>query len=343
MPQGVFTEYDLLDAVVQLDQVWDEKFSKRGLEANTVTIELLKTEQIVNSINFESPDTKHIKTVVQWLKSVNCEQDASDCATPACDVPDGVELESGSQTYEIQKCVSHTVKVINKFSESSLERSFLIAEQLKALDQVICNKLNKAGVAFIGASLGDNLLTVENLEGQAIFDGATKLTTITASNTANKPAYFDMGLLPYIQLAAETSFMNNPFILDGSNFMMVQAEIAAGCKTGDCKEIIPITRDKYVNTLNPNLTTYVIDPASYAVVTENRFTEVPVTLKNPEKTIYKFKSKILPWLEIDITYQQVCIAGVYEDRFMGEVHYDFFLSPNLCNSASTGFLGFVKG
>ena len=344
-----FSEYDLVDAVAELSTVWGDSFPRRGSQPKIKTIQALKDREIVDSETFSSPDTKHRKVVVRWLDS-DCNTEASVCAAPACDLAEGAVGDSGSATYEIQKCVSHLVQVKNQFTNSNLDRAILIAEQLKKLDVILANKLNKVAIAFIHANIGANLLTYENLEGQAVYDGATKLTTITTDYTKNDPAKWNSQLMGYLNLAAEESLQENPFVLDSSNFALdtifalqgQQQENFAAKKL--MYDMFDFANDVKINAeVAPLKMSYVIDPRSYAIPTENRFTATPTTNYNPQKTSYKVRSKVLPWVEIDITYQQVCVDGVYYDRFLGEIHYDMFNAPDICNTGTTGILGFAKG
>ena len=317
------------------------EFAKKAIGFQTAKIEVEAGKKKVYTIKYTALET-------------DCEIEASAACDDSCDVTGGTDLYSVEKDLTSSQCTKYG-KSITVSGWKNEERAISdLQDAITACDEAICRKVNSQMVAAFAGNVGKNM-NVENLGGAAVYDGATKLTTITGKE-------FDRTLVPYLLMTAEESRLPDYFLATETNFALDKVVVENGLDTnvvakggnvqtangGDAGLYSNYVKAKGLNAAiaGPN-GSLLIDKHSYAFISESKFNAKGVheAPNGAGVMIQRFaiQSKIIPGLWIDFKYQVVCVNDhTFKHNFDAQSYWDVFFADDLCANDWTGTLGFVK-
>lgn len=332
---GVFTETDLVNIQVKMEEIWSDAIQKQDYVANVDVVKAVQANQTAKIGNLlTGPKDRSVD--VGWINA--CEIDDSACSV--CSI-DGEELSTNIENYELETCREAEFKVeegifkTNMFdAEEVIAKGFLAAA--KALDEFWAATL----VAFLNTNKGVNIVT----------DGKGN---VSGTDTYVLPAFWDAGLMAYFARVAARNQFVSPSLLSGNNLyeQVWNANYERGQAGDESKALkfgsMPISFDLFnIDSVNsPDLVTYMMHKGSAAFVTKNYYGDT--IEKSMDQWRWSIPSMNLPGVRYDVHYSDSCESqGTYDfmtKQFKLKTLGDFFLNPTGCTSTKTGILSFVCG
>jgi len=340
---GVFSETDLVDIQVKIDQIWADAIQKQDYVANVEPVKAIKSNQ--TAVFGELKGKKDRTIDVGWINA--CE--IADEACQVCTI-DGEELSTNVEEKELSSCREVAFKIeegtfrSNLFDpEEIIAKGFLSA--LKQLDEYWA----ATAVAFLNANEGVNVVT----------DGKGD---VVGTDTFILPAFWDAGLMAYFARVSARNQFVNPFMISGNNlYEQVWNANYERNQAGDESKVLkygsmPIYFDLFnIDSVNsPDLKTYLLHKGAAAFVTKNYYPVtdlveggVPTINKYMDEWRWSIPSMNLPGVRYDVHYKNSCESqGSYDNmthQFKLVTYGDFFLNPVGCTSTKTGILSFTCG
>ena len=330
---GVFSETALVDIQVKIDQIWADAIQKQDYVAHVDAVKAILANQ--TAYISELKGTKDRTVDIGWINA--CE--IADEACQICTI-DGEELSTNIAEKTLSTCREASFKVeegifrSNLFdAEEVIAKGFLAA--MRELDEFWAATL----VAFMNAGLGVNAVT----NGKGVVNG---------TGTYVLPAFWDAGLMSYLNRAAVVNEFVNPFIVSGANLYesVWNAAYERG-QAGDESKVLkygsmPISFDLFnIDAVNdPDLITYMIHKGAIAFVTKNYYKS---RVEYMDEHRWSIPSKNIPGVVYDVHYKDSCEAQGSHDAMTFQyklvTYGDYFINPVGCNDTRTGILAFYCG
>jgi hypothetical protein len=300
-------------------------------EAAAVAAQLQRQTVRFDFIQGSGKNKKKRKYNLIWLSS--CAPTVEDCSDEC--VAGGDVLSDNSEEVEITGCKQVEFKVNLKDKRTSpfqLEEEIALnlTSHIKALDEY----LNTQYIAFLAANKGTHEFTLPVGADNA---GDWEI----ASNEWTEE------LAIHFELAARFARFNNPYLLDGLNLYTKMRKAAAFGANDDGRGAASLYRELNVvfdpismSSAAPD-TTFMVNPGSVALVTDNWWDAMPMVFAGNHRT-FTIQSRALPGVSYDVHEIETCTSNEFVTSWQIRVNYEFVLNPEGCTADRTGILSFKK-
>lgn len=215
--------------------------------------------------------------------------------------------------------------------DRAMEIAKQIVRHLNAMDTYMAEQY----IAFLVANKGEHEFT------EATIGSANGLDWEVAANM------WTDGLALEMSLAAQIARFPQVYILDGLNlYNIIRKAGFYGANDNGRGEAAIWDSMTYVSdplkmrTAAPD-TTFVINPGSIALVTDNWYDPVPQQ-PAPGHTVFTLPSRNLPGVSYDVTRIDACSDNGYVTSWKFRVNYKFVINPEGCKADRTGILSYKK-
>jgi hypothetical protein len=280
--------------------------------------------------------SKKRQFLAHWTKL--CAPTVSSCTT-VCDLASTMSTDD-STTYTIDQCKE--VKFLedqggpsDRFRLAPYDREMEIAKQLVRHLNALDTHLAEQYIAFLVANKGAHEFT------EASIGSANGLDWEVPANQWTDDLALEMSL------AAQISRFPQAYILDGLNLYNVirKAGFYGANDNGRGEAAIWNSMTYVSDPLKMRTaaadTTFVINPGSLALVTDNWHTPVPES-PAPGHTIFSINSRNLPGVSYDVTRVAACSSNTYVNSWKIVSNYTFVINPEGCTENRTGILSYKK-
>ncbi len=277
-------------------------------------------------------NAKQLVKTVFWQDV--CPEDPGSCTT-MCD-PVAADNDDTSQDYEITTCKERSFALsMKQYRTSPLDYMDTVALRMAAAMKDLEEMLDKEFILFLEANKG----TQEYL---AFPFGAD------ASGDWEIPAnYWDIDLIPQLELATRFSRFNSSYILDGTNLWtaIYKAGYYAQNPEGRGENALFATFPYVFDPLNMAQVaankTYLVNGSAVALATANWWGDVAVSYAPGIRT-YRIPSQTIPGVYFDVIEHEACLGNDFVQSYKIQLYYDFFLNPVGCTPDRTGIIAFEK-